>query len=287
MKNEKVYKLSWENAVKHHCKNTVDTNFVKDCYFDDDVLAAAVRYEQSTEWTEVAKLFQSCNGTALDVGAGRGIASYSMIKAGFEVFALEPDNGSFIGRGAIANLNKHMSKKIKIVDGYTENLPFEDNYFDIIFGRAVLHHMSDLPKAMSELSRVLKPGGLIVAAREHVISKENDLEKFFQVHPLHKFYGGEYAYTLHHYLTVFENSGLEITEIIRPLKSNINTAPKTVESVVSEIINTILPSRFFKKRILLKHQKYVYLTSLLTSIAELFDNRPGRLYSFVLRKPLK
>jgi SAM-dependent methyltransferase len=42
-----------------------------------------------------------------------------------------------------------------------EALQFEDNSFDLIVEYGVLHHL-DLPVAMSELARVLKPGGVII-----------------------------------------------------------------------------------------------------------------------------
>ena len=40
------------------------------------------------------------------------------------------------------------------------NLPFEDNAYDIIFCNHVLEHIPDDTKAMQELFRVLKPGGM-------------------------------------------------------------------------------------------------------------------------------
>ena len=40
------------------------------------------------------------------------------------------------------------------------NLPFEDNSFNVVFCNHVLEHIEDDKKAMSELYRVLKPGGL-------------------------------------------------------------------------------------------------------------------------------
>ena len=51
-----------------------------------------------------------------------------------------------------------------------------------------------------EMHRVLKPGGIFIAAREHVISKEADLEKFLEQHPLHHLYGGEHAFLLERYI---------------------------------------------------------------------------------------
>ncbi|THD31700.1 class I SAM-dependent methyltransferase [uncultured Flavobacterium sp.] len=40
------------------------------------------------------------------------------------------------------------------------NLPFEDNSYDVIFCNHVLEHIPDDTKAMQELFRVLKPGGM-------------------------------------------------------------------------------------------------------------------------------
>ncbi|MBL4904685.1 MAG: class I SAM-dependent methyltransferase [Flavobacteriaceae bacterium] len=40
------------------------------------------------------------------------------------------------------------------------NLPFEDNYFDVVFCNHVLEHIPDDTKAMQELYRVLKPKGM-------------------------------------------------------------------------------------------------------------------------------
>ena len=48
-------------------------------------------------------------------------------------------------------------------------LPFEDNYFDLVFAQAIFVHIPDHNKAISEIRRVLKPGGF-VALRDIVNS---------------------------------------------------------------------------------------------------------------------
>ncbi len=55
--------------------------------------------------------------------------------------------------------------KIRIRDasvGDVEALPFEDNIFDRVFARSVIHHLANPERGMSELARVLKVNGRIV-----------------------------------------------------------------------------------------------------------------------------
>ncbi len=41
-----------------------------------------------------------------------------------------------------------------------EKLPFEDNYFDVVTAYSFLHHLEDYRPVLSEVKRVLKPGGI-------------------------------------------------------------------------------------------------------------------------------
>lgn len=43
------------------------------------------------------------------------------------------------------------------------SLPFDDDSFDIVFSHGVLHHIPEIKEAQKEISRVLKPGGKLVA----------------------------------------------------------------------------------------------------------------------------
>ncbi|MEK6791405.1 MAG: class I SAM-dependent methyltransferase, partial [Deltaproteobacteria bacterium] len=63
-----------------------------------------------------------------------------------------------------ANENKgqhELSAKISFHEMPAENLTFPDAYFDIIAGSAVLHH-TEVPAALRNIARVLKPGGRAV-----------------------------------------------------------------------------------------------------------------------------
>ncbi len=50
-----------------------------------------------------------------------------------------------------------------LVHGSALDLPFADNSFDIVFSHGVLHHIPDIESAQREISRVLRPGGKLVA----------------------------------------------------------------------------------------------------------------------------
>ncbi len=43
-----------------------------------------------------------------------------------------------------------------------EKLAFEDNYFDTVAMRHSMHHLNEIDKVLSEMKRVLKPGGLFI-----------------------------------------------------------------------------------------------------------------------------
>ena len=92
---------AWEDAVEWLRSQPDQQDLVLNAYYDDPLIHAARRYWESCEWEEVRKLLGSTTGQALDVGAGRGIASYALAREGFAVTALEPDASPLVGAGAI------------------------------------------------------------------------------------------------------------------------------------------------------------------------------------------
>lgn len=91
----------------------------------------------------------------LDVGCGIGIYSWAFFNESAEVFGIDIDK---------ENIKKARKQApgVRFLTSEGENLPFENDFFDIIFLNEVLEHVKDDKKTISECLRVLKPGGKII-----------------------------------------------------------------------------------------------------------------------------
>jgi len=275
--------VTWEAAVRWLRDQPGMLDLVRAAYYDDPLREASERYRLSEEWQEIRTWLRGRGGAALDIGAGRGIASYALATEGFAVTALEPDASDLVGAGAIRSLARATVLPIEVVQDFSELLPFADNSFDVVFARAVLHHTTDLSVACKEFFRVLKPGGLFMAVREHVISQRGDLTSFLRAHPLHRLYGGENALLLSEYTDALRQAGFILRRVLRPLESPINYSPHTAEDLREELIVRLGWVQWSRPVIrYLLAPKPVF--SLVLRLLSLVDSRPGRLYSFVCDK---
>jgi SAM-dependent methyltransferase len=274
--------ITWEHAVEQLRQDPGQRDLVLSCYYDDPLVDAAERFAASEEWASLGELLPS-PGRVLDLGAGRGISSFAFAKSGWQVTALEPDPSSVVGAGAIRALSSESGIPIEVVEKWGEELPFADEHFDLVYGRAVFHHARDLEAFCREAARVLKPGGRLLLTREHVLSKEEDLGQFFKTHHLHRLYGGEYAYTLERYLGAIRTGGFEIDRIIGPKSSAVNFAPETTEEVARA-----LKERRLKRIGRLRSFFAGWSKDRFLEEARLWEEKmkmPGRLYTFVADKP--
>lgn len=278
--------VTWEEAVRWLLAEPDQAALVRDCYYDRPPLAAAERYRTSVEWREIEALLPRPPGRALDLGAGHGITSYALARAGWRVTAVEPDASDLVGRGAIAGLAAEAGLAIDVQAGTGESLPVADAAVDLVLARQVLHHARDLPRLCAEVFRVLRPGGTFVAVRDHVISTAADLPAFLDAHPLHHLYGGENAFTLAQYREALGAAGLRVERELGSLDSPVNYAPHTADSLREEIARRAgrVPGGAAIARAVLgsaslSRPAYALLTRI--------DRRPGRLWSFVCRRPGK
>ncbi|MBS4058921.1 MAG: class I SAM-dependent methyltransferase [Bacteroidetes bacterium] len=277
-------KLTYEEAVILLPNDPKYSERMFDSYLDADINRAARRFADSIEFQELRtwalKYHLEPGADILHLGAGNGIASYAWAKAGFHVSAVDPDPSSEVGCGAIQNIAKSENVSIRIVQSVGETLPFSQNQFDLVYVRQALHHAADLNAMLKEIMRVLRPGGLLFATREHVVSNQQELDVFLSRHPLHTLT----FYPLNIYLSAIQTAGLRLLRVFKPLDTVINYFPMSENQVRRYLVESAL-HRFgpllhrFVGRVGIWHE---YIRRRDADIGNVTG--AGRAFSFVARK---
>jgi ubiquinone/menaquinone biosynthesis C-methylase UbiE len=108
-------------------------------------------------WLAETLAYESTAGLdVLDVGCGQGIDVVEYASAGARATGVDlTPRHVELARGHVEALGLAAS----VVQGDVEQLPFEDACFDLVASNGVLHHTPDMPAALREIRRVLRPGG--------------------------------------------------------------------------------------------------------------------------------
>jgi ubiquinone/menaquinone biosynthesis C-methylase UbiE len=119
--------------------------------------------------SKLAKALDGLDGErfpdALEIGSGTGYFSLNLLQMG----TIERLTATDISPGMLRRLEAtaaSLGLGVETVATEAEELPFEDESFDLVFGHAVLHHIPDLGRAFAEFRRVLRPGGAITFCGE-------------------------------------------------------------------------------------------------------------------------
>ena len=277
-------RLTWEEAVVALRADPSRLALVQACYYDDPIEVAAERYRLSEEWQATLGLVGGGEGRcALEIGAGRGISSYALASTGWRTVAVEPDSSAIVGAGAVLSLCRSSGCRVMVTRADGERLPFAEGTFDLVFGRATLHHARDLEAMCREVHRVLRPGGRMVFLREHVIRDNKELADFLSGHALHRLYGGERAYRLGTYVGAIRAAGMNQVACIGPYSSPVNWAPRSRDDILAQVRCDVarivgksaagaapIPALALRAWAVLRNSR---------------DPVPGRHYSFVATKP--
>lgn len=170
------------------------------------------------------------DGEALDVGCGEGRVARELLALGYRVTAADPVE-------ALVKAAAQAGSAHAYVVAAAAGLPFDDDCFDLVVAYNVLMDVGDVPAALKEVRRVLRPTGRLIISIVHPFA---DRGRFVEVGAESRFvlqdsYFGRrrfegveeraglrmhfagWSQPLEAYAAALESAGLAITSLREPL----------------------------------------------------------------------
>lgn len=156
----------------------MEKNIYKNMYSDQRNSSELADSQRIKVMTAIFNRLNPQNNKILDIGCFDG-TFLSLVKN---------QNNDFYGLDASDWAIEHMRKKeMKIqkffFDDKTE-LPFENDFFDIVIAGEIIEHIFDTDFFLEEISRVLKPGGKLLISTPNVASLGRRLFLLFGANPI-------------------------------------------------------------------------------------------------------
>jgi len=137
------------------------------------------RAEEAGQAETRRELLSEASGRTLEIGAGSGFNLPHYTAAVTELVVSEPS----------PHMREHLRRRLEshpppvgaweLADASAEHLPFDDMSFDTVTGGFIMCSIPDPERALSEIARVLKPGGRYIFL-EHVHAGDGTMLGRFQ-----------------------------------------------------------------------------------------------------------
>lgn len=108
------------------------------------------------EYLRVVRKYLPIPARVLDLGCGTGYAASRLAQSGFDVVGMD------ISTKFLGDAPTRTGTRLRYAVGDAMELPFTDGAFDGLASFDVIEHLPDAARALSEMGRVVRPGGRIV-----------------------------------------------------------------------------------------------------------------------------
>ena len=139
-----------------------------------------------------------------DVASGAGHTGLGFAGIASRIVAVDPAPNML---AQVRRLAAERGVAVETLEAFAESIPLPSASFDLVVCRLAAHHFSDLPKAMSELTRLAKPGGYVA-----VIDMEGDENADLDAlnHEIEVLHDPTHvrSYTMKHWRELFVANGL-------------------------------------------------------------------------------
>lgn len=157
-------KEHWEREA---CGTRYGSDTDRKRFFDE---ISSARYTLEPYITAFAD-FPSAQGKAvLEIGVGAGADFQNWCGHALHATGVDLTEKAISLTKERLELNSVPPERYVLQKADAENLPFDDESFDLVYSWGVLHHTPDTGRAFREVFRVLKPGGVARAMIYHVPS---------------------------------------------------------------------------------------------------------------------
>ncbi|MCD6594547.1 class I SAM-dependent methyltransferase [bacterium] len=178
------------------------------------------------------------NGNILDIGCGSGLNLKYWSKQNFQLYGIDLSH-----RALKLALNKVVPRaSFTVADG--QNLPFDDETFDIITALGVIEHFPEPKKGFEEVYRLLKPDGKACIVLPNSFGSLGEIIGFHGTEQEQ-----ELMLTLDEWKILLQSTGLEVKKVLR------DRGPKIFKNwKIHKII-----ARFLLRLTLFLPKKYAYV----------------------------
>ncbi|MGH2833365.1 MAG: ubiquinone/menaquinone biosynthesis methyltransferase [Solirubrobacteraceae bacterium] len=204
-----------------------------------DRVGNALSFGQDPRWRAamVEAVQARATDRVLDVAAGTGLVATELVQRyRCQVVALDQSSQMLERARARVDRDEFLAERVSIVQGEAEHLPFGDGEFDHLTFTYLLRYVDDPGSTLSELVRVVRPGGRICSLEfgvppnplwrfcwrlyTHVglpvlgrlFSREWSLAGRFLAHSIPEFYE---RWTLEQVIELWRNAGIEEVQVRR------------------------------------------------------------------------